>query len=203
MSNLKSSLSCCHLWWFFFSCPLSCLVIVALCCASKAQVLHISFFCSNVVLLCQLYQFDSITDLSELDSPLLFQSNSTENDLFFWLALAKIRVETSCPFYSLFSFFFLSLSQHGHVVFVCNSLLYMVGSNKFQFPIPSLLHSYSYDMIAGDFNAILHIAFARLLAAPVVWSLTCYFYISFISLCIMMIGCIISEVWLPLLIPLL
>lgn len=50
----------------------------------------------------------------------------------------------------------------------------MVGSNKFQFPIPPLLHSYSYDMIAWDFNANLHVAFAWLLAAPVVWCLTCH-----------------------------
>jgi len=49
------------------------------------------FFCSNVVLLCQLDQFDSITDLSELDSPLLFQSISTENDLFLHLPQQKLE----------------------------------------------------------------------------------------------------------------
>lgn len=64
------------------------------------------FSCSNVVLLCQLDQFDFITDHSELDSHLLSQSSSTENDLFLYFLEQKNGVEAPCPFYylSFFSF---------------------------------------------------------------------------------------------------
>lgn len=135
------------------------------------------FFCSNVVLLCQLDQFDSIIDLSELDSPLLFHSNSIENYLFFWLALAKIRVETPCPFYSFLFFFFLSLSQHWDVVFACNSLLSTEDSKKIKFPLPPMLHPYRRNLISWDFNANLHISFCLIpgyctyLVSDILWNI--------------------------------
>lgn len=158
MSNLKPSFSCYHLWWFFL---LLFIVLLGHCgslLCFKSTCSADYFFCSNVVLLCQLDQFDSIIDLSELDSPLLFHSNSIENDLFFWLALAKIRVETPCPFYSFF-FLFLSFSFTALRCSICLQLLSIEDGRKFQFPLPPMLHSYRCNSIAWDFNVNLHISF--------------------------------------------
>lgn len=84
------------------------------------------FFCSNVVLLCQLDQSDSITDLSKLDSPLLFHSNSTENDLFLDLPQQKLEKKLPVLLMPLLFYFFpftaLRCSICLRQSFICNKL---------------------------------------------------------------------------------